>query len=140
VDEVDNAAGIALYEQAIALDPKLALAHTNLGNCHFRLGRSDLAARCFEKAIETDPTQPEAHHNLGYIKLLAHDLTGALPLLEKAVKLDPVFADGWYNLGMAHEERLGTRRSPVVRVCFQRYLKFASPDDSYQEQARRRLA
>lgn len=140
VDEVDNEAGIALYERAIALDPKLALAYTNLGNCHFRLDRKDLAASLFQRAIEIDPAQPEAHHNLGYIKLRAGDVVGAIALLEASVKLDPAFADGWYNLGMAREQRLGTHCSPAVRVCFQRFLKLAGKDDTYREDALRRLA
>lgn len=140
VDEVDNEAGIALYERAIALDPKLALAYTNLGNCYFRLDRRDLAASLFQRAIEIDPAQPEAHHNLGYIKLRAGDVEGAIRMLEASVELDPLFAEGWYNLGMAREQRLGTHCSPAVRVCFQRFLKLAAKDDTYRVDALRRLA
>lgn len=140
VDETDNQAGIELYERAIALDPKLALAYTNLGNCFYRQRRADLARSFYVKALELEPTQPEANYNLGYISLEAGDVAAAIPLLEAAVASDPAFADAWFNLGMAHEQRLGTHRSPLIHRCFSRYLKLSGNEGEWTKLALRRLA
>lgn len=139
IDETDIAAGQALYEQALALDPQLAIAHTNLGNCHHRQGRADLARRCYERAIEINPKQPEALYNLGYLLHVDDDLDRAIPLFEAAIEQDPYFADAWFNLGLAYKQRLGTIRSPRVRRCFERYLRCAPKGDLWIEIARRHL-
>ena len=137
VDDNDITAGIALYERALELDPALALAHTNLGNCHYRLGRVSQARGCYEKALSVDPRQPEALYNLGYIAYNDDgDLTWAIFLLEAAVASDPAFADAWYNLGKAYRRRLGTHRSPKVRLCFARYLKLTGPVGDNADEAR----
>lgn len=139
IDETDIPAGLALYEQAIALDPQLSIALTNLGNCHHRLGRSDLARRCYESALEISPTQPEALYNLGYLLLCNSNLDRAIPMFEAALAEDPLMADAWFNLGLAYEQRLGTIRSPRVRRCFERFLRCAPQGDDWIEIARRHI-
>ena len=56
---------IACYNKAIELDPKLAIAHNNLGVALHDKGRTDEAIACFSKAIELDPKFAMAHYNLG---------------------------------------------------------------------------
>jgi len=51
----------ALYTEALRLDPKLAIAYTNLGNVRFRRGDEAGAMELYERALRTDPDQPEAH-------------------------------------------------------------------------------
>jgi tetratricopeptide (TPR) repeat protein len=140
VDETDIEAGIALYERALALDPTLTLALTNLGNCHFRQGRPDLARELYQRALAFDPRQPEALHNLGYITLERGDAAAAVSLIEAAIEEDPCFADAWFNLGMARKRRLGTHLSPAVSVCFRRYLKLTGGGSEWADIARRNIA
>jgi len=59
----------ALYREAIALDPWLAIAYTNLGNIRFRRHDADTAEGLYKKALEIDVRQPEAQYNLGYVML-----------------------------------------------------------------------
>ena len=56
---------IACYKKAIELDPKNAIAHTNLGNALHDKGQLDEAIACCKKAIELDPKLAIAHNNLG---------------------------------------------------------------------------
>lgn len=139
IDETDISAAMQLYAQAIQLDPMLALAHTNLGNCYYRQGNSHVARRSYELALERDPSQPEALYNLGYLCLEADEFERAIELISKAVALDPKFADAWFNLGVAYEKRLGTSRSPAVYRCFQKFIQLAPANDQWVEQARARL-
>ncbi len=62
---------IACYHKAIALDPKLATAHSNLGNALARKGQVDEAIACYHKAIALDPKFAVAHYNLGHCAGLA---------------------------------------------------------------------
>jgi tetratricopeptide (TPR) repeat protein len=140
IDETDIPAGLSLYEQALAFDSTLALAHTNLGNCHYRQGNEHLARRCYERALELEPRQSEALYNLGYLFLKEDNVVRSIPLLEAAVEADPTFADAWFNLGLAHEKRLGTSRSPCVHRCFQQFVKLAPSNDQWVEIARRHMA
>ena len=56
---------IACYRKAIELDPKLAVAHNNLGFALLGKGQTDLAIASYRKAIEIDPKLAMAHGNLG---------------------------------------------------------------------------
>jgi superkiller protein 3 len=56
---------IASYRKAIALDPKLASAHYNLGNALAGKGKVEEAIECYRKAIALDPKNASAHNNLG---------------------------------------------------------------------------
>ena len=55
----------SLLKTAIALDPKLADAHTQLGILYARRGEYDRAAAEFEQTIKLDPDQATAHYHLG---------------------------------------------------------------------------
>jgi lipoprotein NlpI len=66
LNQTENAARIeSLLKTAIALDPKLAEAHTQLGILYARRGEYDAAAAEFEQTIKLDPDQPTAHYHLG---------------------------------------------------------------------------
>ena len=56
---------IACWRQAIALDPKYAWDHRNLGAALYGKGQVDEAIACYQKAIALDPKYAKAHHNLG---------------------------------------------------------------------------
>ena len=54
----------SLLEKAVALDPKLAQAHMQLGILYSRRGDYPHAAVEFERTIQLDPTLPVAHYRL----------------------------------------------------------------------------
>src|SRR5439155_26342355 len=55
------------YQRAIALDPKLAEAHYNLGNAQVQLGRLRDGETSFRRAVSSKPKFAEAHCNLGHV-------------------------------------------------------------------------
>ena len=55
----------ALLKTAVALDPKLADAHTQLGILYARRGEYNRAAAEFELTIKLAPNQATAHYHLG---------------------------------------------------------------------------
>lgn len=100
---------IELFEEAIRIDEKYALAYCGIADAYFRL--SNVHSRPIEvlpkakeaalKAVEIDENLAEAHSSLGLIKLYYdHDWTGAESEYRRAIKLNS-------NLSSAHQ-RLGT--------------------------------
>ena len=121
---------IGNYEQAVALDPKYALAYTSLGNAHAWLviyggssGAVELpkAQAAVSKAIEIDPTLAEAHNVLGLILLfIDHDFAAHERENRRALELNP-------NLANAHRQN-GVRLAFLGRfdeadISFQRALE-----------------
>jgi|GEM_PF-2731857 len=108
-----------MYLEAIALDPRLACALTNLGNVRYRRGFLSEATDLYLQALALDDNQPEAHYNLGYVSIEQGKLDAAVKCLRKAVALDAAFADAHFNLAVALDQ-LGRRRT--ARQHWKRYL------------------
>ena len=62
---------IACWRKAIALDPKYAKAHHNLGATLYGKGQVDEAIACFKKAIALDPKHAAARTGLARAERLA---------------------------------------------------------------------
>lgn len=125
----------ALYKQAIALDPWLAIAHTNLGNIRFRRGDEDAAITLYHEALKIERTQPEAQYNLGYVLLERGHADEAVGYFKGAIAGDPRFADAYFNLAMAYEQ-LGDAES--ARPCWRHYLEI-EPTGTWAEIAKKHL-
>lgn len=61
----DLEGAISLFQQAIAADPTLAIAHYNLGLAQRLRGYLGEAIAAYQQAIDLDPDYGEAHQNLG---------------------------------------------------------------------------
>jgi superkiller protein 3 len=96
---VDEA--IAAYRKAIELDPRFALAHSNLGNALLDQKKPDEAIAAYRKAIELDPNLTLAHNNLGNALRDQKKLPEAVAAFRKAIELDPKYAFAHTNLGLA---------------------------------------
>jgi TolB-like protein/Tfp pilus assembly protein PilF len=102
---------IAFYEQAIARDPKYALAYAGLANSYvllplyFSVPQRDAMAKAREaalKALQIDPKLAEAHNALGKILNFDDlDLAGAEREFQRAIELQPnnATAHQWYGNG-----------------------------------------
>jgi adenylate cyclase len=102
---------IAFYEQAIARDPKYALAYAGLANSYvllplyFSMPQRDAMAKAREaalKALQIDPKLAEAHNALGKILNFDDlDLAGAEREFQRAIELQPnnATAHQWYGNG-----------------------------------------
>ena len=134
-DPATMAEAEALYLRAIELDPWLAIAHTNLGNIHFRRQDPDAAEGRYKKALEIDPRQPEAQYNLGYVMLERGICEEAIPLFLGAINSDPKFADAYFNLAMALEQ---TGQTEQARHYWESYIRL-EPHGTWTEIAKRHL-
>jgi tetratricopeptide (TPR) repeat protein len=98
------------YEQAIALDPKFALAHIGLAHYYLLLasGAATMAAHeamplmraGAQRALEIDPMLPEAHAMLGVVAgVYDYDWKEAERLFRLAMARDPVppLVHSWYG-------------------------------------------
>lgn len=139
LDETDPSAAIAVYRRALQLNPDLAVAHTNLGNCYYWTGAPAAAKECYQRAFSIDPDQPEAAYNLGYM-LIMHDRrpAEAVGLFKRALANDPMFADAWYNLGLALKDTGMAHNALPVQNAFRKYLALSN-DSTYVETAKQHL-
>ncbi len=94
-------AAVERIERGIAIDPKNAAMHANLGEFHRRLGRLDAAIASLRRAIELQPGLAEAWNNLGNAMKDKGMLDDALAAYKKAVALQPSFAMAHCNVGIA---------------------------------------
>lgn len=124
-----------LYEQAIVLDPWLAIAYTNLGNIAFRRSQVEEAEQRYRKALEVDQRQPEAQYNLGYLMLERGTPDLSIEYFLGALEADPQFSDAYFNLAMAYEQ---SGQPDKARPLWQNYIAL-EPHGTWTEIARRHL-
>jgi tetratricopeptide (TPR) repeat protein len=135
-----SAAAEADYRKALALDPGLAAAHTNLGGLAYR--RGDLGEACaeFEAALALDPEQPEARYNRATILYRRGEIEDATSELRRVVAQNPWFADAHFNLATALE-KLGSKRQAAQHLG--RYIDLEmqaeAPNDVWLDEAQARL-
>jgi len=110
-NEDDNTMARQLAEEAIALDPDYAAAHTTLGWTHAMDARGgwsksfnqslELAEKLVKKALTLDDKLYEAHLLLGFIYLMKCQYEKAIAEQEQAIALNPNHADNHAHLGMS---------------------------------------
>lgn len=129
---------VSCYRQALAADPGLAAAHTNLGGLSYRRGDRQAARAAFEKSLALDPEQSEARFNLGNLMLEDGDVDLAAAEYRQVLTVTPNFADAHYNLATALEA-LGSKSQ--ARQHLSEYLRLCQPkgDDPWVLEARERL-
>ncbi len=80
-------------ETAIQQCPREAMAHTALGDAHYRLGDFDKASAAYEEALRLDSRQARAHLGLGRVLLTDFRFKSAREHLETAHRLVPADPD-----------------------------------------------
>lgn len=103
LEEDDPDAACAAYERAIALDPRHADAHVNLGRLLHEAGDAEAAAEHYRIAAEARPDDATAAFNLGVALEDLERPAEAVAAYERAVAADPACADAHYNLAGLHE-------------------------------------
>jgi tetratricopeptide (TPR) repeat protein len=92
------------YQEAVALSPQDAEAHSNLGVTLQELGRLDEAEASYTQAIALKPDYAEAHYNLGVTLQELGRLDEAAVSFKQAIALKPNFAEAHSNLGVTLQE------------------------------------
>lgn len=91
-----------LYSEALAVDPKLGLAHYGLGRVLQRQG--DPAARdAFEQGVEVAPDMVDLRYRLGKLLREAAEYESALEHLQRASLINPDLVHVRYELGLTYE-------------------------------------
>jgi tetratricopeptide (TPR) repeat protein len=97
---------IACYRQAIALDPKDAYAHRNLGALLCDVKHDyDGAIACFRALIQLVPRDAEAHYNLGNALKGKGRLDEAITAYQEALRLKKDHPSIHHNLGLALSDK-----------------------------------
>jgi tetratricopeptide (TPR) repeat protein len=99
-----NDTAVDLIARALALNPDLAEAHSNLGLALQDLGKLDEAVASYHKALALNPDYPEAHNNLGNALKDQGKQEEAVASYGKALALKPDYAEAQNNLGLAFQE------------------------------------
>ncbi|MGH8496468.1 MAG: tetratricopeptide repeat-containing sulfotransferase family protein [Gammaproteobacteria bacterium] len=111
---------IALFRQAIALDPRLAEAHDRLGRSLNNLRRLDEATAAFREAVRLEPDSAEAHNHLGHVLRAQGALEEAATSFSEALRIDPGSTPAHHNLGIVHMA-LGDPGRAIE--CFERAVR-----------------
>jgi tetratricopeptide (TPR) repeat protein len=89
------------FRKALALSPRHAAAHANLGIALANKGQVDEAIASYRKAIHLEPGLAQAHFNLGIALMKKGRLDEAIASYREVTRLRPGLALAHYNLGNA---------------------------------------
>lgn len=93
---------IALYNQAIDLEPTLAIAYYNRGIAFKDLGENDKAIEDYSEAIRLNPNHVDAYINRGIVYRRMDYITKAIKDYNQALKMEPNHANAYYNRAIAY--------------------------------------
>ena len=103
-----------LWTHALAIDPKLDLAHNNLGLVMISRGELSLAVRYFQEAIRLNPASANAYNNLGIVLNHQGKPEEAIRQYLEALKISPEDAEVRYNLACALAGRGKAKMPPAL--------------------------
>jgi tetratricopeptide (TPR) repeat protein len=101
----DYAAAGSYLGKAVALAPRVASWHTQLGVALRAEGRLAEAIAAHRRAIALDSGLAAAHNNLGNALRAAGEHENAEKALRAALQLDPNYTDAWVNLAQLLHQR-----------------------------------
>jgi protein O-GlcNAc transferase len=102
-DAGQPAEALALYRQALELNPRSARAHLNIGNAQKLLKDGAGALTSYRRAVEIDPDNFSALFNLGNLLLAARVFPLAESAYREALRLRPDWVEALIGLGCALE-------------------------------------
>ncbi len=97
-EQNDSARAIRSFQQALAIEPTLALAHRRLGETYAALRRYDEAKQELDRFVKAEPS-PRAHGLLARILLESGEFEEAIASYERALTLNPADAEAAIGVG-----------------------------------------
>lgn len=134
LDPADTEAAVQLFERAVRLDPRYAVAHAGLAHAHLQVyettravNRADAARLataigCARRAVDLDDTLAEAHATLSFLLVSAGRFAEALNAARRAVALDP---HDWRHLFRLGHAAWGNERLDALRRALAIYSDIA---------------
>jgi tetratricopeptide (TPR) repeat protein len=92
--------GLEDLREGIALDPRNADLHCNLGSVYFAMNRIDEAETTLRRALAIAPANADALNNLGLVLRTRGDFAGALAAARRAFALRPQMAQARFNMSL----------------------------------------
>ena len=104
---------ITMYQQAIELDDKYALAYAGMADAYSHLYRYadatpenvEKAERASKKAVELDPDSAEAHASRGLSLFISEQYETAREEFREAIRLNPKLWEAHYYSGLASSSK-----------------------------------
>ncbi len=95
----DPEGAVHQFRRALELNPRNAVAHSNIGGVLVALGKIDEGVGHLEEAIRLDPANGGPHYNLGMLRSRQGRVDEAIRHLTLAVRYRPDAADAHRTLG-----------------------------------------
>ncbi len=111
------------YEAAIAHDPGLSVAYTNLGSIRWKQGDGREAERLYLAALAINPRCSDTLFNMYYVAASSGRLAKAGTYLIRAVRADPGLAPTLLELAQTCDRVGKTWRAELYRRTFERLKK-----------------
>jgi serine/threonine protein kinase/tetratricopeptide (TPR) repeat protein len=99
------ASGVEEYNQAIGLQPQIALFHSNLGYFYDAQEDHDRAKEKFAAALDADDQYGHSHSGLGWNLYYLKDYKGALAEFEKALEINPDDTDAYIGKSYSYQDQ-----------------------------------
>ncbi len=96
---------MAAFREALAANPRFALAAATAGFHEASCGHWDSAAGFLQQALDIDPGNAELWFNLGYVLQQRNADEDAIRCFERAVALRRGLDRAWFGLGLIHRRR-----------------------------------
>ena len=119
--------GLQMIRQAIEINPRVALFHSNLGEMSRLLGQCDEAIQHGEKAVSLDPSSATALSNLGVAYYDKGNLEKAEFYQKKALSIQPGLVPALNNMGSICRDKKDKEGALVY------YRKALAADPEYLE-------
>src|SRR2546426_2930177 len=115
---------LALYDRAIAQDPKGSEPYFSKGILLVNLRRLEEAAREFERGIEKAKDSPIGYYYLGRIGVELNQPDRAIANFERAITANPTFEPAYIALASVYESQQDRGKAVAV---YRRYLQLVNP-------------
>ena len=114
--------GIALYEKALQVDPKITVVHYLIADALLRQADADprRVETHLKRAVESDSTFTPARISLGKLLIRTGRWEEAAAELEQVIKQDASLADAYYQLGIAYVRLKRTAEAQSTLATFKR--------------------
>lgn len=116
---------VEAYQDALAYDPRLELARSNLAMLRYQLGEVDQAIQQYRLLLETHPYNVKAHYNLGVILASVGRYDEAAASYRQVIALDDRHAMALGNLAWIYGQ---LRRYPEAIATYEKLLAI-NPED-----------